>query len=95
MVYKKIVKMIPVEKRGTLSDKLLNYLLKSKKEAKMPSSMAYCFLSQWQTGTFKDETGLAVLLEATALLEPEKTTEFLEKELQLVDVAKAIKEAVA
>ena len=95
MVYKKIVKMIPVEKRGTLSDKLLNYLLKSKKEAKMPSSMAYCFLSQWQTGTFEDETGLAVLLEATALLEPEKTTEFLEKELQLVDVAKAIKEAVA
>ncbi len=95
MVYKKIVKMIPVEKRGTLSDKLLNYLLKSKKEAKMPSSMAYCFLSQWQTGTFDDEVGLAVLLEATALLEPEKTTEFVEKDLQLADVAKAIKEASA
>ena len=95
MVYKKIVKMIPVEKRGTLSDKLLNYLLKSKKEAKMPSNMAHCFLSQWQTGTFEDETGLAVLLEATALLEPEKTREFLEKELQLVDVAQAIKEAAA
>jgi len=95
VVYKKIVKMIPVEKREALSDKLLNYLLKSKKEAKMPSSMAYCFLSQWQTGTFEDEIGLAVLLEATALLEPEKTTEFLEKDLQLADVAKAIKEATA
>ncbi len=95
VVYKKIVKMIPVEKRGTLSDKLLNYLLKSKKEAKMPISMVYCFLSQWQTGTFDDETGLAVLLEATALLEPEKTTEFVEKDLQLADVAKAIKEAAA
>jgi hypothetical protein len=95
VVYKKIVKMIPVEKRGALSDKLLNYLLKSKKEAKMPSSMAYCFLSQWQTGTFEDEVGLAVLLEATALLEPEKTTEFLEKDLRLADVAKAIKEASA
>ena len=92
MVYKKIVEMIPVEKRGTLSDKLLNYLLKSKKEAKLPSSMAYCFLSQWQTGTFNNEVGLAVLLEATALLEPEKTTEFLEQELQLIEVAKAIKE---
>ncbi|MCJ7722235.1 hypothetical protein MUO98_07530 [Candidatus Bathyarchaeota archaeon] len=93
MVYKKIVNMIPVEKRGTLSDKLLNYLLKSKKETKMTSSMAHCFLGQWQTGTFEDETGLAVLLEATALLEPEKTIEFLEQELQLADVAKAVKEA--
>ena len=93
MSYKKIVKMIPVEKREQLSDKLLNYLLKSKKEKKMPSSLAKCFLSQWQTGTFDDEVGLAVLLEATALLEPEKTTEFLEQDLQLAEVAKALKEA--
>ena len=94
VVYKKIVKMIPVEKREALSDKLLNYLLKSKKEAKMPSSMAYCFLSQWQIGTFNDEVGLAILLEVTTLLEPEKTTEFVEKDLQLTDVAKALKEVV-
>ena len=95
MSYKKIVKMIPVEKREELSDKLLNYLLKSKKEKKMPSSLAKCFLSQWQTGSFDDEVGLAVLLEATVLLEPEKTTEFLEQELQLAEVAKALKEAVS
>ena len=95
VVYKKIVKMIPVEKRGTLSDKLLNYLLKTKNEAKIPSSMANCLLSQWQTGTFEDENGLAVLLEATALVELKKTTVFLEQELQLVNVAKAIKEATA
>ena len=93
MSYKKIVKMIPVEKREELSDKLLNYLLKSKKEKEMPSSLAKCFLSQWQTGSFDDEVGLAVLLEAAALLEPEKTTEFLEQELQLAEVAKALKEA--
>jgi hypothetical protein len=93
--YKKIVKMIPVEKREKLSDKLLNYLLKTKKENNMPSSMAKCFLSQWQTGSFDDETGLAVLLEATALVELEKTTAFLEQELQLADVAKAVKEAAA
>ncbi|MCJ7613616.1 hypothetical protein MUO71_02460 [Candidatus Bathyarchaeota archaeon] len=95
MVYKKIVKMIPVEKREALSDKLLNYLLKTKNEAKMPSSMAHCLLSQWQTGTLDDEVGLAVLLEATALVELEKTTEFLEQELQLANVAKAVKEAAA
>jgi hypothetical protein len=93
--YKKIVKMIPVEKREKLSDKLLNYLLKTKKENNMPSSMAKCFISQWQTGSFDDETGLAVLLEATALVELEKTTAFLEQELQLADVAKAVKEAAA
>ncbi len=93
MSYKKIVKMIPVEKREQLSDKLLNYLLKTKNEKNMPSSMANCFLSQWQTGTFEDETGLSVLLEATALVELEKTTAFLEQELQLADVAKAVKEA--
>jgi hypothetical protein len=91
--YKKIVEMIPVEKREALSDKLLNYLLKTKKEKNMPSSMAKCFLSQWQTGGFDDEMGLAVLLEATATVEPEKTIEFVEQELQLADVAKALKEA--
>ena len=95
MVYKKIVKMIPVEKRGTLSDKLLNYLLKTKNEPKMPSSMANCFLSQWRAGTFEDEVGLAVLLEASALVELEKTTKFLEQELQLVNVAEAVKEAAS
>jgi hypothetical protein len=93
--YQKIVKMIPVEKRGVISDKLLNYVLKSKKEGKLPSSMAKCFLSQWQTSTFDDEIGLGVLLETAAVLELEKTTEFLEQECQLMDVAKALKEAVA
>ena len=86
--------MIPFEKRGIVSDKLLNFLLKSKNEAKMPSSMAYCFLNQWQTGTFDDEVGLAVLIETTTIVELEKTTEFIEKELQLTEVSKAIKEAI-
>ena len=92
MSYKKIVEMIPVEKRGKLSDKLLNYLLKAKKENKMPSSLARCFLSQWQTGSFDDETGLAVLLEATVTVAAEKTIDFVETEMQLAEVAKAIKE---
>jgi len=91
--YKKIVEMIPVEKREKLSDKLLNYLLKAKKENKMPSSLAKCFLSQWQTGGFGDVIGLAVLLEATVTVEPEKTIEFVETEMQLAEVAKALKEA--
>jgi hypothetical protein len=92
--YKKIVEMIPVEKREKLSDKLLNYLLKAKKENKMPSSLARCFLSQWQKGNFDEPCGLSVLLEATVTVEPEKTITFVETEMQLADVAKALKEAL-
>ena len=91
MAYQKIVKMIPVKKRETLSDKLVDFLLKSKKEDKMPSDLANTILSQWQQGSLTTEAGLAALLEAAVLLEPEKTMEFLEQELQLVDVAKALK----
>ena len=93
MAYQKIVKMIPVEKREKLSDKLLNYLLKAKKEKRMPSSLAKCFLAQWQTGGFDDALGLAVLLEATVTVAPDKTIDFVEQEMQLADVAKALKEA--
>ncbi len=95
MVYKKIVEMVPVEKRETLSDKLLNLLLKTKNEACMSSSMANCFLSQWRSGSFYDVTGLAVLLEATAMVELEQTVEYIEKELLLADVASALKKAAA
>ena len=75
MSYNKIVEMIPVEKRGKLSNKLLNYLLKAKKENKMPSSLAKCFLNQWQTGSFDDDVGLAVLLEATVTVAPDRRTQ--------------------
>ena len=92
MSYRKIVKMIPVEQRETISEKLLDYVLKSKKEKELASTMAKCFLSQWQMGNFDDEIGLGVLLETAAQLELEKTTEFLEQECQLAEVAKALKE---
>ena len=93
MAYQKIVKTISVEKREKLLDKLLNFVLKSKKESKMPSGLAKTILSQWQLGPLTTEAGVATLLEAAVLLESEKTMEFLEQELQLMDVAKAIKEA--
>ncbi len=92
MAYQKIVKTIPIEKRGKLSDKLLDFVLKSKKESKMPSALAYTILNQWQLGPLTTEMGLAALLEAAILLESEKTLEFLDQELQLVEVVKAIKE---
>ena len=93
MTYQKIVKNIPAEKRGKLSDKLIGLLLKTKNEDKMPSSMANTILNQWQLGPLTTEAGLATLLEAAVLLESEKTMEFLEQELQLLDIVKAVKEA--
>jgi hypothetical protein len=93
MAYQKIVKTIPVEKREKLSDKLVDFVLKSKKEDKMPSDLANTILNQWQLGSLTTEAGLAALLESAVLLESEKTVEFLEQELQLADVVKAIREA--
>ena len=93
MAYQKIVKNIPTEKREKLSDKLIGLLLKTKKEDKMPASLANTLLNQWQLGPLTTEAGLATLLEAAVLLESEKTMEFLEQELQLLDIVKAVKEA--
>ncbi|MGQ9460621.1 MAG: hypothetical protein ACUVRA_05275 [Candidatus Bathyarchaeaceae archaeon] len=93
MAYQKIVKNIPTKKREELSDKLIDILLRTKNEDKMPSSLAKTLLHQWQLGPLTTEAGLATLLEAAVLLESEKTMESLEQELQLLDVAKAVKEA--
>ena len=93
MAYQKIVRTIPAEKRGKLSDKLLNFVLKAKKEVKMPSDLANTMLSQWQLGPLTTDAGLAALLEAAVLLESEKTMELLEQELQMAEVAKAIRGA--
>ena len=93
MAYQKIVKNIPAEKREKLSDKLIGFILKTKNEDKMPGSLANTLLHQWQLGPLTTEAGLATLLEAAVLLESEKTMEFLEQELQLLDVVKAVKEA--
>ena len=93
MAYQKIVKNIPAGKREKLSDKLIDLILRTKNEDKMPGSLANTLLNQWQLGPLTTEAGLATLLEAAVLLEAEKTVEFLEQELQLLDIVKAIKGA--
>ncbi len=92
MDYHKIVEIVPIEKRETLSTKLMDFILKSKNADKMPSSLAKTLLHHWQQGPLTNESGLTTLLEAAVTLESEKTTNFLEEKLQLADVAKAIRE---
>ena len=92
MTYRKIVGNILGEKREKISVKLIDIILKSKDDDKMPSTLAKDILHYWHQGPLLDEDSLASLLEAAVLLEPDKTINLLEQELQLVDLATAIKQ---
>jgi hypothetical protein len=90
MDYPKLVEMVPAEKLGPLSDQLLNFILTTKNEGKMPTTLANMMLSKMQQGAIKSSNGVAVLLEASLTLEPEKTIAAL-GEMQLAQLAEAVK----
>jgi len=91
--YDKLVSLIPVEKREILSDKLVDVILTSKNDEKMPSRLANTILQYWQRDVLKSESGMASLLEAAITLEPEKAIGAL-NELQITDAAELIKATV-
>jgi len=86
----KLVELIPAEKRNSIVDKLVDIILSSKNDNKMPSDLAKTFLYQWQQNLLTSEQGLSSLLRATILLEQEKTLAVFE-ELQLKEIADRIK----
>lgn len=90
MDYPKLVELVPAEKLGVLSDQLLNFILTTKNDGKMPTKLANAMLSKMQQGAIKSKTGVAVLLEAATLLEPEKTMAAL-GEMQMPMLAEEIK----
>ena len=94
VAYHKVVKTISLEKREELSDKMIDAILVSKNEDKMPAELANTILYHWQRYLLAGDTGLAALLEATVLLEPDRTMEILGAELQLMDTVKAVKEVL-
>jgi hypothetical protein len=83
-----------VAKREPLSNKLIDLILSSKNDEKMPSQLANTILHYWQNDILISESGLTALLEAAALLEPDKTIEAF-TQLELADFAEQIKEAAA
>ena len=91
MDYRKLVQLIPAASWEMLSGKLLNFILKSKNEDKMPSKLANSILHHWQHGTLVSESGLTALLEVAFSLEPDKTIEAL-NELQLTSLAEKLRE---
>ena len=92
MSYLDLVKTIPVSKREKLSDRLVDFILRSKKEHLLSNALGNELLTQWSMGTLAKERGLAVVLEAAMVLDSKKTVEFMERELQRTPVVKKLKE---
>ena len=90
MDYPKLVELVSSEKLGPLSDQLLNFILTTKNEGKMPPKLAHFMLGAMQMGTIKSKFGVSVLLEAALLLEPEKTMTAL-GEMQMTTLVDEIK----
>jgi hypothetical protein len=91
MDYAKLAKLIPTEKQRAVADKLIDVILRSKNDNKMPSDLAKKILYQWQQDLLTSQHGLSALLEAATLLEQEKILKVL-TELQLSEIADKIKE---
>jgi len=93
MDYRKLVETIPVAKREPLSNKLIDLILSSKNDEKMPTQLANIILLHWQNDILISESGLTALFEAAVLLEPDKTIEVF-AQLELAGLAEQIKESV-
>ncbi len=89
MDYLKLVELIPRDKRRDAADKLIDAILSSKNDDKMPSDLANTILHQWQQNLLTNEFGLSALLKAAVLLEQEKVLTIL-RELQLNEIAEKI-----
>ncbi len=89
MDYAKFVEMIPEDKLGPISDQLIGFILTSKNEDKMPPKLANSMLCKMQHGAIKSKNGVAILLEAACLLDPEKTVGAF-GELKMLNVAEQI-----
>jgi hypothetical protein len=92
--YSELVELIPAEKWGPVSDQLTNLILASKNEEKMPRHLADVILLHMKNDNIESKSGLAALLEASMLLEPEKAMNAF-SELQLPTVAEQIKAKIA
>ena len=94
MDYRRLIETVPPGKKEALLNKLVDIMLSSKSEDKMPSRLANTILNQWQQDTLISEFGLTALLEAAVLLDPAKTVEALTS-LELTDIAWLVKDATA
>lgn len=88
MDYAKLVEMVPQDKWGTLSERLIGVILGAKND-KIPNSVANTILMDMKTGNASSKKGLTNLLEVAAVLDVENTIISL-SELKLLNVAAEI-----
>ncbi len=77
MALEKIVRKIPSSSWEATSEKLIDVVLNSPNSNKMPSGLAKTILYYWQRDQLATEIGLQRLLEASMIIDSEKTAEIL------------------
>lgn len=85
MALEKIVRKIPSSSWEATSERLIDVVLNSPNASKMPSGLAKTILYYWQRDQLATEVGLQRLLEASMIVDSEKTIDIL-KELKLQEL---------
>ena len=91
MSLERIARNIPASLWNDASEKLIDVVLNSANASKMPSDLAKTILYYWQRDQLATEIGLHRLLEASMILEPEKTMSLM-GELGLSEIVAMLKE---
>lgn len=90
---KEVVKLIPPSLRETVSNELIKVITSSPHGRRIPSSIARSLLYYWQRDQLSTEIGLAKLIEASLILEQDRTIKIL-IDLGLDEAVRAIKEII-
>jgi hypothetical protein len=91
MDYNGLVDLVDESRWQALSNRLIDLVLTTKNDGKMPSTLTRSILHLWQQDRLASKLGLAVLFEACVKLEPQKTLSTL-SELNLGILESKIKE---
>ncbi len=77
MALEKIAEKIPSSKWPATTERLIDIVLNSANSNKMPSGLAKTILYYWQRDQLATRIGIQRLLEASVIIDPEKTIEVL------------------
>ncbi len=91
MAMEKIARRIPTSLWDIASEKLIDITLNSSNASRMPSDLAKTILYYWQRDQLATEVGLQRLLEASMILEPQKTIRVM-GELGLPEIVTLLEE---
>ncbi len=90
MKLEEIVRKIPSASWDATAEKLIDIVLNSPTSDRMPSGLAKTILYYWQRDQLATEIGLQRLLEASTIIDPEKTIGVL-TELGFQEVVSVLK----